>query len=139
MAPLVGGVAASGSGSWRAAFWVLACATALVLTLACFTVLESLPAEHRQRTGSQTRVKAQGATPEAFAKELSERKALKKQYAELRQYCADIEERLRISAAAINLLALENAAHASHDPQAQVIPLPRTVKGRIRRPGPADR
>ncbi|WP_404962761.1 multidrug effflux MFS transporter [Streptomyces sp. 147326] len=52
VAPLVGGVAVSGSGSWRAAFWVLACATALVLTLAYFTLPESLPTERRQRTGS---------------------------------------------------------------------------------------
>ena len=49
----------------------------------------------------------------------------KKKYDELRQHCADLEERLRVYAAAVNLLALENAALTGREPDAHVIPLPR--------------
>ncbi|MFF7143022.1 hypothetical protein ACFZB5_17550 [Streptomyces nodosus] len=73
----------------------------------------------------QARVKAQGDTPEAFSKQLSERDELKKKYDDLRQHCADLEERLRVYAAAINLLSLENAALSGREAGAQVIPMPR--------------
>ncbi|MGW0315051.1 hypothetical protein [Streptomyces flavidovirens] len=73
----------------------------------------------------QARVKAQNSTPAAFSKELSERDELKKKYDDLRQHCADLEERLRVYAAAINLLSLENAALSSREAGARVIPLPR--------------
>ncbi len=73
----------------------------------------------------QARVNAQGGTPGAFAKELSEHEVLKKKYADLRQHCADLEERLRVYATAINLLALENAAGIDHGSRAPVIPMPR--------------
>ncbi|WP_030017974.1 hypothetical protein [Streptomyces monomycini] len=82
----------------------------------------------------QARVKAQGNTPEAFSKELSEHEKLKKKYADLRQHCADLEERLRVYAAAVNLLALENAALTGREPGARVIPLPRAQ----RLPGPSN-
>jgi len=73
----------------------------------------------------QARVKAQGSTPEAFSKELSEHEKLKKKYAELRQHCADLEERIRVYSAAVNLLALENAALTGREPGARVIRMPR--------------
>ncbi|MFJ9707941.1 hypothetical protein [Streptomyces sp. NPDC101234] len=73
----------------------------------------------------QARAKAQDSTPEAFSKKLSEHEALKKKYDELRQHTADLEERLRVYAAAVNLLALENAALTGREPDAHVIPLPR--------------
>ncbi|MFE4758722.1 hypothetical protein ACFRIB_52770 [Streptomyces mirabilis] len=56
----------------------------------------------------QARVKTQDGTPEAFSRKLSEHEQLKKKYADLRQHCADLEERLQVYAAAINLLPLEN-------------------------------
>ncbi|MER5889678.1 hypothetical protein ABT160_38125 [Streptomyces sp. NPDC001941] len=74
----------------------------------------------------QARVKAQGSTPEAFSKQLSEHEKLKKKYDDLRQHAADLEERLRVYATAVNLLALENDALAGRDAGAQVITLPRT-------------
>lgn len=75
----------------------------------------------------QARVKAQDGTPEAFSRTLSEHEQLKKRHAELRQHCADLEERLQVYAAAINLLALENATLSGRDPGARVLP--------IRKPG----
>jgi hypothetical protein len=72
-------------------------------------------------------VKAQDSAPEAFSRKLSEHEQLKKKHAELRQHCADLEERLQVYAAAFNLLALENAALSGRDAGARVLP--------IRRPG----
>ncbi|MBZ6112741.1 MULTISPECIES: hypothetical protein [Streptomyces] len=83
----------------------------------------------------QARVKAQDSTPEAFSRKLSEYEALKKKYDELRQHSADLEERLRVYAAAVNLLALENAALTGREPDAHVIPLPR-AQGTL---GPQER
>ncbi|WP_327311732.1 hypothetical protein [Streptomyces sp. NBC_01243] len=76
----------------------------------------------------QARVKAQDSTPEAFSCKLSEHEQLKKKYAELRQHCADLEERLQVYATAINLLTLENAALSGRDAGAHVLPIrrPRT-------------
>ncbi|MFC8493009.1 hypothetical protein ACFUJU_19850 [Streptomyces sp. NPDC057235] len=48
----------------------------------------------------------------------------KEKHADLRQHCADLEERLRVYAIAINLLALENAAAIDHGSRAPVIPMP---------------
>ncbi|MDQ0798240.1 hypothetical protein [Streptomyces sp. B1I3] len=73
----------------------------------------------------QARLQARNSTPEAFAHELSEHAKLKKKYAELRQNCADLEEQLRVYAAAINLLALENAALSGRDAGARVLPIRR--------------
>ncbi|MEV5350757.1 hypothetical protein [Streptomyces achromogenes] len=55
-------------------------------------------------------MKTRDGTPEAFSRKLSEHEQLKKKHTKLRQHCADPEERLQVYAAAINLLALENAA-----------------------------
>ena len=73
----------------------------------------------------QARVKTQDGTPEAFSRRLSEHEQLKKRYADLRQHCADLEERLRVYAAAINLLALENASLSGRDVDAHVVPMRR--------------
>ncbi|MFE1408589.1 hypothetical protein ACFW5D_34380 [Streptomyces sp. NPDC058770] len=73
----------------------------------------------------QARVKTQNGTPEAFSRKLSEHEQLKKKYADLRQHCADLEERLQVYAAAINLLALENAALSGRDVDARVVPMRR--------------
>ncbi|MCX5203921.1 hypothetical protein OG897_21000 [Streptomyces sp. NBC_00237] len=73
----------------------------------------------------QARVKAQGSTPAAFSKELSEHEELKRKYADLRQHCADLEERLRVYAAAINLLSLENGVLTGREEGARVIHMPR--------------
>jgi hypothetical protein len=73
----------------------------------------------------QARVKAQNNTPEAFSRKLSEHEQLKKKYTELRQHCADLEERIQIYAAAINLLTLENAALSSREVDARVLPIRR--------------
>ncbi|MDQ0956230.1 hypothetical protein QFZ66_000108 [Streptomyces sp. B4I13] len=73
----------------------------------------------------QARVAAQNSTPEAFSRKLSEHEQLKKKYADLRQHCADLEERLQVYAAAINLLALENAAPSGRDSGARVVPIRR--------------
>lgn len=69
----------------------------------------------------QARTKAQDSTPEAFSRKLSEHEQLKKKYAELRQHCADLEERLQVYATAINLLALENSAVKAGDADARVV------------------
>ncbi|MFF3847928.1 hypothetical protein [Streptomyces sp. NPDC002328] len=73
----------------------------------------------------QARVKAQDSTPEAFSRKLSEHEQLKKKYADLRQHCADLEERLQVYAAAINLLTLENAALNGSNAGAHVLPIRR--------------
>ncbi|MBD9730106.1 hypothetical protein PV755_44755 [Streptomyces caniscabiei] len=73
----------------------------------------------------QALVKAQNSTPEAFNHKLSEHEQLKKKYADLRQHCADLEERLQVYAAAINLLTLENATLHGRDAGARVIAMPR--------------
>ncbi|KUN90393.1 hypothetical protein AQJ67_44310 [Streptomyces caeruleatus] len=73
----------------------------------------------------QARVKAQDSTPEAFSHKLSEHEQLKKKYADLRQHCADLEERIQVYAAAINLLALENPAVSASDVDARVVPMRR--------------
>ncbi|MYV45131.1 hypothetical protein GT031_05780 [Streptomyces sp. SID2888] len=73
----------------------------------------------------QARVKAQDSTPEAFSRKLSEHEQLKKKYADLRQHCADLEERLQVYATAINLLTLENAALTGRDAGARVLPIRR--------------
>ncbi|WP_333737006.1 hypothetical protein [Streptomyces sp. IBSBF 2806] len=69
----------------------------------------------------QARAKAQDSTSEAFSRKLSEHEQLKKKYAELRQHCADLEERLQVYATAINLLALENSAVKAGDAEARVV------------------
>jgi hypothetical protein len=74
----------------------------------------------------QARVKAQDGTPAIFSKKLSEHEELKKKYDDLRQHCADLEERLRVYAAALNLLSLENAALSGRKDDARVIPMHRT-------------
>jgi hypothetical protein len=71
----------------------------------------------------QARVKAQDSTPEAFNRKLSEHEQLKRKYADLRQHCADLEERLQVYAAAINLLALENASLSGRNVGAHVVPM----------------
>ncbi|MFE6357568.1 hypothetical protein ACFVOO_32470 [Streptomyces rochei] len=71
------------------------------------------------------RVTAQSSTPQAFAKRLSEHDELKRKHENLIEYCAELEERLQGYAAAINLLALENAALAASGTGASVSPLPR--------------
>ncbi|WP_405594741.1 hypothetical protein [Streptomyces sp. NBC_01092] len=74
----------------------------------------------------EVRVKAAAATPQAFAKRLSDHDELKDKHAKLIKYCAELEERLQSYASAINLLALENVAlAAASDTRASVIPLPR--------------
>ncbi|GAA3205285.1 hypothetical protein GCM10010451_64820 [Streptomyces virens] len=73
----------------------------------------------------QARVKAQDSTPEAFTRKLSEHEQLKTKYTELRQHCADLEERLQVYAAAISLLALENAALTGREADARVLPIRR--------------
>jgi hypothetical protein len=82
----------------------------------------------------QARVKAAGNTPAAFAKRLGEYDLLKKKHAELLTYTAELEERLAIYAASLNLLSLENAALAEQKGTAGHVtpiqrrppPLPRT-------------
>ncbi|MFI9623092.1 hypothetical protein ACIG8S_29720 [[Kitasatospora] papulosa] len=71
----------------------------------------------------QARVKTQDGTPEAFSRKLSEHEQLKRKYADLRQHCADLEERLQVYAAAINLLALENDSLSGREAEARVLPL----------------
>jgi hypothetical protein len=73
----------------------------------------------------EARVKAAAATPQAFAKRLSEHDELKEKHAKLIRHCAELEERLQSYASAINLLALENAALAAASTNASVVPLPR--------------
>lgn len=73
----------------------------------------------------QARVKAQDSTPEAFSRKINEYEQLKKKYADLRQHCADLEERLQVYAAAINLLTLENASLSGRDAGARVLPIRR--------------
>ncbi|MFI1707794.1 hypothetical protein [Streptomyces griseoruber] len=73
----------------------------------------------------QARVKAQDSTPEAFSRKLSKHEQLNKKYTDLRQHCADLEERLQVYATAINLLTLENAALTGRDAGARVLPIPR--------------
>ena len=58
----------------------------------------------------QARVKAADSTPAAFARELGELETLKKKHVELIAHCAELEERLALYAAAINLLVLEKEA-----------------------------
>jgi hypothetical protein len=62
------------------------------------------------KTLFQTRVKAAHNTPAAFAKRLSDYDLLKTKHAELLKYTAELEERLAIYTASLNLLSLENAA-----------------------------
>ncbi|MEV0184531.1 hypothetical protein AB0I54_35385 [Streptomyces sp. NPDC050625] len=88
-------------------------------------------------------MKAQDSTPEAFSRKLSEHEQLKKKYADLRQHCADLEERLQVHARAINLLTLENAALSGRDGGSHVLPTrrpPDTEQDGVNerdRPGPA--
>ncbi|MEV5988896.1 multidrug effflux MFS transporter [Streptomyces sp. NPDC052051] len=51
VAPLVGGAIVNGPGGWRAVFWALAGASALMFLAALFLVPESLPAEDRHANG----------------------------------------------------------------------------------------
>ncbi|GGU50205.1 hypothetical protein [Streptomyces violascens] len=73
----------------------------------------------------QARVKTQDSTPEAFSRKLSEHEQLKKKYADLRQHCADLEERLQVYATAIDLLTMENAPLSGRDAGAYVLPIRR--------------
>lgn len=76
------------------------------------------------RVAAQSSTPQAFANPQAFAKRLSEHDELKRKHEKLIEYCAELEERLQGYAAAINLLALENAALAAGT-GASVVPLPR--------------
>ncbi|MGW2463114.1 hypothetical protein ACWC2M_29520 [Streptomyces sp. NPDC001761] len=73
----------------------------------------------------EARVRTAAATPQAFAKRLSELEQLKAKHAKLLEHCAELEERLQTYASVINLLVLENATLAASATDASVIPLPR--------------
>jgi hypothetical protein len=72
------------------------------------------------KTLFEARVKAAHNTPAAFAKRLSDYDLLKTKHAELLKYTAELEERLAIYAASLNLLSLENAASAAQKGTAAV-------------------
>ena len=58
VAPLAGGAVVDGPGGWRAVFWVLAGASALMFLAALFLVPETLPAGRRQSGGLGGTLKA---------------------------------------------------------------------------------
>ncbi|MFD0416696.1 multidrug effflux MFS transporter [Streptomyces sp. NPDC127108] len=58
VAPLAGGAIVNSSGGWRAVFWVLAGASALMFMAALFLIPETLPAERRQADGIGGTLKA---------------------------------------------------------------------------------
>jgi DHA1 family bicyclomycin/chloramphenicol resistance-like MFS transporter len=58
VAPLAGGVVVGGAGNWRAVFWVLAGASALMFVAALARVPETLPAERRHTDGVGALAKA---------------------------------------------------------------------------------
>jgi hypothetical protein len=70
-------------------------------------------------------VRTAAATPQAFAKRLSELEQLKAKHTKLLKCCAELEGRLQTYASVINLLAMENAALGASATDASVIPLPR--------------
>jgi hypothetical protein len=79
----------------------------------------------------QARVKAASSTPAAFAKRLGDHDLLKKKHADLLAYTAELEERLAMYAASLNLLSLENAALAEGRGTAgRVAPIRRQVAKR---------
>jgi hypothetical protein len=72
----------------------------------------------------QARVKAANHAPEAFAKRLGELELLKKKHADLLKYTAELEERMEIYAASINLLSQENTVLAGQlGAAARVVPI----------------
>ncbi|MET7619991.1 hypothetical protein [Streptomyces sp. NPDC005408] len=76
----------------------------------------------------EARVKGAATTPKAFAKSLTEYEQLKDRHTKPIKHCAELEERLQTYAAAINLLALENAARTGQDRAGRGrtgVPLPR--------------
>ncbi|GAB2943761.1 multidrug effflux MFS transporter [Nonomuraea fastidiosa] len=58
LAPLAGGAVVGGTGSWRAVFWVLAGASALMFAAACVRIPETLPAERRHTGGAGASLRA---------------------------------------------------------------------------------
>lgn len=60
VAPLAGGAVVAGPGGWRAVFWVLTGASALMFLAALFLAPESLPAERRHAGGLRGTLRAAG-------------------------------------------------------------------------------
>ncbi|MER7502816.1 multidrug effflux MFS transporter [Nonomuraea pusilla] len=58
VAPLAGGAVVSATGGWRAAFWVLAAASALMFAAALVKVPETLPPRRRRTAGAGATLRA---------------------------------------------------------------------------------